>query len=210
MIQIIDGGDATFDALMYGGVHPGTLQFLSSQFENPSPAITAAGQQFFDRAAAIFQQFNGAEALRFMKAAARGVRHAWQSDDIKPLSTIGMLQFAPLKMQRFVMAEPTIRQIYHQHGCDGYSDTYIDMHPNDIGEAHYDYRRAMNGLVIDLPDDAEYEWQATTYMDTLSDGDSDLSLEEQIDIQDTWAFLRAHIKSSKEDPTSIYCGAMEI
>ena len=210
MVQIVDGGSMTFDALMYGGVNPGTLNFLSSQFQDPSNVILSAGQQFVERAAEMFDRFNGSQALRTMKAVARGVRSLWQLDEIRPLTTVGQVQFAPITMQRWVMAEPTIRQLYHNNACDGYSDTYVDMYPGDIGENHYDYRRAVNGLVVDQPDDAEYEWLAVTYLDDLVEGDSPLTLEEQIDIQDTWRFLKGHLSHSKEDPTSIYCNDIEI
>jgi hypothetical protein len=210
MATFIEGGAMTFDALTYGSTHPNTLNFLSAQFQNPTASLVSAGQEFVERAASLFEQFNGSQALRAMKSAARGLRSLWQMDEIRPLSTVGQMQFAPLTMQRWIMAEPSIRELYHKNACDGYSDTYIDMHPNDIGEAHYDYRRVMNGLVLETNEDHAYEWTATTYLDDLVEGDTELTLEEQLDIQTTWNFMKHHMSISKEDPTSIYCNELDL
>lgn len=206
MAHFVEGGTMTFDALTYGGPHPGTLNFLSQQFQNVTPVLAAAGQQFVQQAADWFEQLNGSAALRAMKSAARAVKSLWQLDDVRPLLTVGQMQFAPPTMQRWIMAEPTIRTMYHKHMVDGYSDSYVDFHPGDVGEDHYDYRRVMDGVVQFAKDDnAAYVWKAVEFLDELEDNDQPLTLEEQIDIQQTWEFMRAHLKRSKEDPTSIYC-----
>lgn len=205
MANIVEGGSFTFDALTYGGPHPGTLNFLQQQFENITPVLAAAGQQFVQQAADWFDQLNGSAALRAMKSAGRAIKSLWQLDDVRPLLSIAAMQFAPPTMQRWIMAEPEIRTMYHKSMVDGYSDTYVDHYAGDVGEDHYDYRRAMDGLVIFNSDDHPYEWTAVNYLDELEESDSPLTLEEQNDIQQTWAFMRAHLKHSKEDPTSIYC-----
>lgn len=211
MAEIIDGGGMMFDALVYGKPHPSTMQFLSNQFENMSASVQNAGQQFFDAARNMYEQLSGSHAMRVFRAAGRAVRAAWQLDEIRQLETMGDFQHAPLAMQRYLMAEPTTRALYQQQRIDGYSETYRDLFPGDIGENHYDYRRVMNGIVVvdeSHEDPNEHGWHATTYYDEQLPDDDDLQLSEQVDILDAWERLRAKIAAKGEDPTSRYNAEM--
>ena len=208
MAQIHDGGGMMFDALAYGQPHVSTQQFLVNQFDNLSATLQNAGQAFIDSAQRAYDAISGSQAMRVLRAAGRAVRSAWQLDEIRPLFTIGELQHAPMTMQRWLMAEPTARALYHQQKIDGYSDTYIDMHPGDIGERHYDYRRAMDGLLVVDESSEDGDWHAMQYPDELLPNDAELELDQQIDIQQAWAFLQAKIADHGDDPTSRYNAAM--
>lgn len=200
MARIHDGGSMGFNAAIYGMPHPGTQAFLQQQFENTSVALTDAGKRFMDGARDIYERVSGSQAMRALRASGRKIKSMWQSDTIRALVNIGELQHAPLSMQRYVMAQPDIRHLYHQQRCDGYSGTYVDMHPNDIGENHYDYRRVTNGLFIEQPDG---ELVAVTYFEDLYEGDRELLLEEQVDIFElTWSAVRNAVRAGREDPTS--------
>lgn len=203
MPQIIDGGRMTFDALVYGQMHPGTQQFLASQFEAPTAMLTQAGQRFFADTYEIYDRLAGSTALRALKAIGRAVGSIWQTDEIRYVYDIAQLQHAPLKMQRFIMAMPDLRQMYHEQRVDGYSDTYVDVHPGAVGMEHYDYRRVVDGhLFIDDEADPDSNWHATTFFEELLPEDQELTLEEQRDILDTWRAVRASLDHNKEDPTS--------
>ena len=200
----------TFNSLAYGTPHPGTMSFLSQQFENASTALTTAGQRFMENARTLYERISGSDAMRAMRVAGRAIRSMWQLDEVRPLYSMEELQTAPLTMQRWIMAEPMLRKEYINQRVDGYSDTYHDVHQGDVGEAHYDYRRVMDGMIVvdDKPDsDGEYGWTATTYFDDLLPDDSELLLEEKVDILETWTAVRAALKAGKQDPTSRY-GAM--
>ena len=110
-------------------------------------------------------------------------------------------------MQRYLMAEPTTRQMYIDQRCDGYSDTYVDVDPGTIGPAHYDYRRATDGLLMDSPTpdaNGDYGWTAVTYMEELLPDDVELTLSEQVDIQYSWQWLKAIMAEGEQDPVSRY------
>lgn len=201
MAELLAGGIDGFDAVAYGRPHPNTLQFLENQVYQSSQGLNQAGQMFMAKAAQIFEDINGSNAMRILKAAGRAVRSLWQPNEIREISDIGQLQHAPLAMHRWIMAEPTTRALYHRQGCDGYSDSYVDWQAKVIGEDHYDYRRAMNGLVVE---DEDGGWHATTYAEELLPDDRELDFEEQVDIQHTWNAVKAHILAKGEDPTSKY------
>ena len=198
MANVIFGDDRVFSAAAYGVQDWRAQEFLAQQYEGLSSQLTAAGQAFFAGAKNIFEELSGSQAMRLARAAGRKVRSLWNSDEIQRLLDIGAMQHAPLTMQRWIMAEPTVRKLYQQQRCDGYGETYRDMHPGDIGEDHYDYRRVMNGLVVE---DEQGNLTATTYFDELLD-EPELTIEEQIEIIDTWDALKAFLRKGEEDPTS--------
>lgn len=204
MAQIFEGGADLFDALAYGAKpHPGTQQFLSNQVNQFSANLTEAGARFVESAREVYERISNSQALRLAKAAGRRIRGIWQSDEIRALRDIGELQQAPITMQRWVMAQPDLRKLYHSQRCDGYSDTYIDMHPGVRGESHYDYRRVMDGVVVfDDEEDPESNYRIKWYHEDLLPEDNELSSEEKVDIIATWDFIAHSLISGKDDPTS--------
>lgn len=200
MAQLVEGGSSTFDALVYGyNVHPGTQQFLQSQVERPTDTLLEGSREFVNKAAELYDRFSGSTAMRMARAAKRAIGSLWQSDEIRPLTTIGEMQHAPLAMQRWIMANSWIRDQYHAQKIEGYAESYRDLWENDSGEDHYDWRRVMNGFVTESE---EHGWTSTTYFEELLPDDYDLSLEEQVDIHDTWENVVAAIRRGREDPTS--------
>jgi hypothetical protein len=111
---------------------------------------------------------------------------------------MGAMQQAPVVMQRWIMAEPTVRTLYHKQECDGFSDTYKDMSPGIVGEQHYDYRRVMDGVIQEDGD----SWCAKFYMDDLVEGDTPLIFRDKMDILSTWERVTMYIAAGDEDPTS--------
>lgn len=148
-VQVSYGDSNEFNALAFGQKHPGTLAFLENQVSNFSQTLTDAGRNFFSNARDVFDRFNGEAAMRLARAAVRKASSLFQRDEIRSIWDMGQMQQAPLTMQRWIMANPVVRQMFQDQRCDGYADTYVDMFPGTIGESHYDYRRAMNGLLVD-------------------------------------------------------------
>ena len=207
-MAVIVGNPMDADALIYGRQHPGTLQYLEEniqrlgqQMSTYGQTLTDAGRQFYERAQTLYQQFNSDEALRAADQAMRRVKSYFQDELILPLHDLGSIQNASLIMQRWVMAEPSLRQMYHQQQCDGYSDTYVDLYPGQVGEQHYDWRRVHEGLVVADPEDPE-DYKVEFFFDDMVAGDRELTLQEQMDITSTWDFVKSYVKAGKDDPSS--------
>jgi hypothetical protein len=98
------------------------------------------------------------------------------------LNSFEKLQSANTVMQRWVMAHPTVKRYYIGQNLDGYSDTYIDISNGEIGESDYNYRRVMDGVVIDDEDRLVYKH----YIDDLLEGDRELEHYEKDVILNTW------------------------
>lgn len=211
-IAVMYGGTDTYDALLYGAnKHPGTVNYLQSQMDtlsNMSQSFLSAGQSFVERAKEVYDRFNSSDAVRKARAAIRKLGNVFQTNEITDIWDIGGMQNAPPISQRFIMAEPTVRELYHQQRIDGYSETYVDMQPGVVGEDHYDYRRAMNGIVQEIEDDPDYEWKLKIWTEDLYEGDRELSMDEKHDVQMLWHRVRHYIKKGQDDPTSQFGGMM--
>lgn len=200
MVQVVVDSGQGFDAAVYGEPDPSIFNYMARHAARATQFFTDTARNMFDSAHNLFRRIDYSEALRVARAVQRGMCNLWQPDVVSHYTNIGQLQHAGLTMQRWLMAEPTTRELYHRQGCDGYSGSYIDMHPGMVGEMHYDYRRVMDGVV----QSDEKGWHATTYMDELLEGDVELLPEQQADILRSWELLRKKIEEKGEDPTSRY------
>jgi len=203
-VQVLTGGARTFSALTYQNQHPDNQGYFMRKVQGFAENLTDAGKAFFSDAVELYDRYNGEEAIRLAKAAVRKVKSIWDRDDIRELVEMGKIQHAKPIMQRWIMAAPAVRHVWQAQRCEGYSDSYVDMHPGTVGETHYDYRRVMDGTMVTLVEDDDADWMITHYIDDLVEGDRDLDLEEKVDILNTWEALRIFMDAGGEDPTSPY------
>jgi len=199
MINLIYNHDNAFDAIVYGEQHPANLEFFRQQTRSLSETLTDAGRNFFSNVQQLHEQFNGSEAMRLTKAAIRASKSLFKPDIISSIFDVGEMQQAQPIMQRFIMANPVIRQMYHDQRCDGFGDSYVDMEPGKISDGHYDYRRVMHGMVQESEVD---DWTASFYMEDLHEGDKHLTMDEKVDVLQTWEIIEMFMAKGNEDPTS--------
>ncbi len=197
--NVIPGDSLEFNALVYPQHSSNMINYLSAGIEKLGSVVTDSSRYLLDRAANMFNDMSSGETARRARAAIMSTKPAYLNDVVFPLNNLREIQSANLYMQRWVMAEPTVRRVYHDQRCDGYFNTYLDVHPEDVGEQHYDYRRVMDGVVV-----AENEPNMISryYIEDLIDGDRDLTPHEKFDILSTWEIVRNCMLAGGEDPTS--------
>lgn len=207
MVQVVVGGSSDFNAMVYGyDRHPGTMNFLENQFSNISSTLTEAGKSFFSNAKDVFESFTNSDAMRAARNALRKAGGLFQRDEIRSIWDLGDIQTAKPTMQRYIMAMPELRSLWQQQRIDGYSDTYVDMHPGAIGENHYDFRRMVNGVVQELVDDPEADYVIRECIDDLVDDDRELDTDEKADLDYTREVVKAIVDIGEDDPTSVWGG----
>lgn len=206
-ITVIPAGNTgTFDYLMFPEQNMNNYQYIVNQFGGFSNTLTDIGRGFLEASKQIYERINDAEFARKAREALRSIKNYFKPDGIYYLNNLEDLQNAQVRMQRFIMAEPTIRDLYHNQRCDGYSDTYVDVQPGAIGNNHYDYRRVMDGIVqVHELDNGESTFTVNTYLEDLKDGDRNLTFDEQCNILSTWEIVQMYIKAGN-DPTNINGG----
>ena len=199
-MNIVSGGYDVFLALAYGEQSPVAAEYFKSQMAllPTIQVIGDIGRSFVQGAKATYERFNNSEAMQLVRAATRQAAALFQPEVIRSIFDFADLQTATITMQRWIMANPMIRKMYHDQRCEGYSDTYVDADPGKVGEAHYDYRRVMSG-VVQVEEDS---WEAKFYIDNLRDGDQELSNMDKTDILSTWRIAELFMGMGESDPTS--------
>ena len=201
------GAADSWDAMLYGEQHPNTVQFLAQQVSLVSDKLTETGRAFMSKAVDLYEHYHGDSAMRFARGVLAKAKGVFQGQHIHSLWELAAMQDASITMQRWIMANPNVREKYHAQKCDGYSDTYVDVDPGLSGDDQYDYRRVMDGQFIFNPDE-ETDWMSVQYLESLKDGDRDLLHEEQVAIRNTWTAMDLIMAMAKDDPTSAVGGTL--
>lgn len=198
-------GQESFDYLVYPEQNVFNTQYFYNQAHQLSQALTSFGQSFMQTSRNIYNQINDSETIRLAKAALRYARGVNKPNVILPLTQLEDIRTAQPVMQRYVMAYPDLREYYHQQRVDGYSDTYVDLYPDQKGTDHYDYRRVMQSIIQEDPKDPT-QWTAWQFDETLMEGDRELEFYEQVSILKTWDVIAMYLQTGLSDPTDIYGG----
>lgn len=206
-VNVIHAPDInTFDYLLFPEQHQNNASYVQQQFEQFSTTLTEAGKRFMENAKAVYQQIVESDAANLARLAIRNAKALFQSNHILPLLDIDALQTAAPLMQRYIMAQPDIRQMRYENRCDGFSDTYVDIEPGKIGESHYDYRRVLNEMVQEVGDGES--WKVVSYAEDLNQEDRELTLDEKVCILNTWDVVKMFIQAGDQDPTNPWGGKL--
>ena len=194
--------DDYFNTMLYGRRDDSVADY----FLNKAQAITQyIPQQYTELAETIQKSVEHVNSQYFRDIAdslTTRITSMWKGDRIRPLHTAHELAAAPPMMRRWVMAEPTVRKLYHEQACDGYSDTYVDVEPNAIGMDHRDYRNVTHGIINVNEDGSEH---AVVYHSDMDDDEYvELTLANKVDILTTWTAVKRAVDEATIDPTSTF------
>lgn len=205
MVQVISGGSVGFDAGVYIPPPPSTVQYLQTTMNNYHGRLDGIGQNMYQSVVDKIASFNYEQLGYMAQAVSRTVVGMWMDDRIQPLTTIGQFQHPPQTMVRWLMAEPTIRQIYHNGEAEGYGDRYRDSQPACIGEDHHDWQIVNDGMFGEDEDGndvtTEYFYDSNPQYDPEFD---ELNIHDTTNIMRSWAHMAAFAKAKRDDPTSAY------
>lgn len=199
-ITVVSGDTNTFRASAYGRPDVMTMQWCEQreqqQFQNVDPLVR---QQFLDQRGTVFGELDYTGILQLSKAMSNQMDTTWMRNVIQTLNTVEQLQVAPPVMINWIMANPVAREMYHRQEIAGYDEYYTDPEPGKVGEDHYYYRRAVNGLFLE---DKDGEFVATEWLEDLWDPSDSLDIVDQRSIQATWETLVTALRKRGSDPTS--------
>nr|DAX47750.1 MAG TPA: hypothetical protein [Caudoviricetes sp.] len=204
------GGVDAFDAMVFGQAHPGTLNFLTQQYQQlTQSAANLVGQAkdlFLTTAQSAYDRYVSPEAQMRIRSMLGQVEDNTLHEVVRHMYQAEEMQQAGLVMQRWIMAEPTVRAMYLKQQLDGYADVYQNVHGEDIGDTHKDYRMVKDGILEFVYDEdgelAGYEVPHYMLEAELAEDEPQLEIDEQVDILSTWDAMKAIIKAGTVDPTS--------
>jgi hypothetical protein len=200
------GAQNEWEAAVYGTPSAKTIDYLRQQYTSISAPLTEFGQRFMASSQEIFNHFNGSQAMQFARNVINRLGGNMPIDKILLMSDVLHFQNAQPVMQRWTMACPAVRTVYHRQQCDGFNESYHDYEPGLVGEEHYDWRRVMNGVVGF--EGTERRAVYRTYHEELYEGDAQLTPGEQMVILDGWDSLSVLMALGGADPTSKAGGSL--
>lgn len=208
-INVMQGADASlFTHALFPETSQAANQWIEAQFNRGTNFVSNTAATMFESAKALFQTMNNEALENRARSLYRSFKNLLHPNAIIPLTTVTEIQAAKPIMQRYMMAQPDVRELYHQQKCDGYSDSYVDLEPGKVGRNHYDYRRVMEGIIEECIDDNGYKtWSATVYDEDLEGEDRHLTFIEKVDILNSWDIMKDAISQSI-DPTDIFGGKL--
>jgi hypothetical protein len=198
-MAVIMGGETAFDAILYGNQNANNSAYFQDQINRLQSVAPAFGNNnYFQNTINLYNKINSHDVLRVARAALNAVSHTFQPNSIRYADSLNHMQAASPIMQRYIMANPAIRNLYQRQEIDGYSESYVDLYPGEIKDNHYDYRRVMNGVL-------DYDNEVVRfYPDELSDNDRELNHYEKDAILSTWELAELFLSKTKNDPTDLW------
>lgn len=180
-----------------GHLDMNTQSWLGERSDALRATISNTATAFFNQAASLYTMISTSDAVQALRNMTVKADNAWQNNTIAYMSTTEQLQCAAPVMQRWIMAEPTVRQMYLNGEVSGYGESYTNLHGNGVGAAHYDWRQVMSGIATITDDHISH----TTYVEDTRD-DNELSVFEKVDILRTWNTVQVALSEGEQDPTS--------
>lgn len=181
MGQVLTLSGPSFDMMVYGDKSNLLSNYLQQQLQQIGPGFNDISQRLYQSVVNSYNWVND-------KLVQYGIKGELASSGLNVLDNQFIelldwqaLQNANLTMQRWIMCHPEVRQLYLDQNLDGYSDTYVNLNGKDVGEADYDYRRVMSGVLID--DTVKH------YFDPLMPGDRELDHFEKDIILNTYSTI---------------------
>lgn len=178
--------------------------YLINQRHNDAHGL---GTGFYDAYIERFDNYQNSEPVRTAKAIYRRIVSGIENfldDRIVALTSMRRMQNPPPLMYKYLVANPTIRELRNKDRIVGYRDDYNDPYIGvDNIENIKEYRHVMNGIYHNV----DGKLIAKQYYEP-TDTASTISVEEQFDIFYSWTNINAAILAGKDDPTDKDNGAL--
>lgn len=208
MVMFVEGGVDAFNASVYAQPSAQDISFFQNNISTFYSTLGAMGQNFFNGVRDRMESVDFDTLKQYTSSVARRVSSFWESDNIRPLRNLADVQFPPNTMIRWQMANPDVRTLYHKGLCEGYGEKYIDLQPDAKGDDHHDFQMVMHGME-QYDDNGDLFWMSyTENFDEPENSIDLLSMDERVDIVESWYVTSKHLKAMKDDPTSQYSGML--
>lgn len=192
--KVIDGGDASFNAIMYGAPRQDMVDYCQSTINDVRDRVGDAGKSFYNKAVNTFNSFNNNAVINAARAVVSKA-HIDTNEEIIHYLDRDSIGNAKHIMQRYVMVQPDLFDLNRDQMCSSYEGEYYDRYPYvKKVEDHNDYRRATDGML-------QHTKKGDAFIKYFSDEEDKLNTFEQFDIARTWDTVLRLIADGK-DPSS--------
>lgn len=198
MGQVLTVPEAGIDYLLYGDKRHLISNYLYNQMSQLPATLNDFGRKVYENLSSTYDFLNNAFVQNniLQKLSSQNVNVV--NNYIDELLTFQAIQSANLSMQRYIMANPNLRQIYIDQRCDGYTNSYTNIFGHDIAQDHYDYRRVTDEILLSTPTG----WEVHYYDEQLEIGDRELNFIDKAKIINTWEVMDWLIETCNFDFTN--------
>jgi len=145
-VNVVNGGDIAANALIYRPPDNRLLSFLNDNISKAVEYTSNAASGFANTVVNMYNKFNSSESLNAAKLMLYNAGTHLNQDIIYPVM-YDNLGNANLIMQRYIISEPQMNNLYTRNMCYGYQDTYVDIDKGSVGKDRLDYQNVMDGVL---------------------------------------------------------------
>ena len=198
------GDDSLFDSALFGGQEALSDSYMERQREELRQRSNPSSQGFVKRSIDLENTMNRRWARQSTSTSLEKIRGMWQSNSIRRLKALEDFQHCPDAMKRFMMVNPIARRKWANLNCAGYQDVLGEDYQKAENDELVEYRIVNDGVVRDLEDDKDYEWECVCYVEDEERElqDYEISPSDQAILLENWHDLEEHFRKGEFDPTS--------
>lgn len=175
-----------------------TTNWLQQRSEALMNTVSSTTASWLNKARTFYTTISESDAMQALRNLTAKSDLSWKGNNIHFCNSIEQLQAANPIMQRYIMAEPRLRDMYLNQSVEGYAGSYENYHADTIGLSHYDYRRVTDEIV--MVNETGYEFNK--FYELIPDQDKELEFFEKVDIIRTWNLVNQSLDANEMDPTS--------
>ena len=191
-------GNDLIDVFAGGHLDPGAMEYFNQRSQELQQSVSGQAAQFFHQARNLYQIISATDATQILRNLQSKAEGLWDHNTIHLMTNLSQLQTANPIMQRWIMAQPDLRQMYLNNEVDGYADSYVNYHGDTVGRLHYDYRQVVEGMVMPTADG----YTVSHFIEERPEEDTPLTLHQKADVLRTWQLVKHYLDEADEDPTS--------
>ena len=197
MMQQAYGVDL-MDIAAGGFLDSSTTNWIQDRTQALMSTVSATTAGWFNKARTFYQTISETDAVQALRNLTAKSDLSWKGNNVHLCTSIEQIQASNPVLQRYLMAEPNLRQLYLNQSCEGFAGVYNNVHGNAIGVNHYDYRRVTDGML--MVTESEIEWN--DFYELIPDNDKELELYEKADMIRNWNLVNIALDANEMDPSS--------
>lgn len=182
-----------------GHLDNSTMSWLADRSSSLRESIGNTAASWLNTAKSFVQVIDTSSAIQAMRNILVKKDNEWNTNNVQQYRCIEELQTANLINQRYIMAQPRLRDLYLNNSVEGYGEAYTNVQGNAIGNRQYDYRRVTDGIMMECSDET---FEVNVFHEAISDGDAELTLHQKVDILRNWNMVNIALDAAEMDPTS--------
>ena len=132
-MQVVYGNEATFQMMTFGVPSASTFDYFQEKSRSFDLNVSNTALLKVNEVQDFYKGISLDAALDALRAAKSSLGSLEIPDMILALTSLEELQAPPDAMVPWIMANPTVREMYLNNECEGYGERYLDYYADALG-----------------------------------------------------------------------------